>query len=189
MVAITIDDQASGALRDIGTSLEQQLRESALIGEAANVLLDAVKASVRQTFRNQTGALENSFSVRFIRSADGENVAAVVSDSPYAVIQDEGGTILPRRGRHLAIPIPGAGVPRGKWPRDFARGELTFITSRRGNKLLARVSRNGIKPMFVLKERVTLKGTDYLKRAAVAAAAPVADVIERGVTLAIERAV
>ena len=186
MVAVVINDEASGALQSIGASLEKQLQESALIGEAANVLLDAIRSSVRQTFRNQSGALENSFSVRFL-SRGGANVAAVVSDSPYAVIQDEGGTILPRVRKHLAIPLPGAGVPRGKSPRDFPRGELTFITSKRGNKLLARVKKGRIEPVFVLKRSVTLTGTDYLKRAAVMAAAPVSDVIERAITLTIER--
>lgn len=193
MVAVVITDEATAKLMAIGSSIEDEMQGAALIGQAADVLLEEIRKIVRATFRNQSGDLENSFSAKFILTSGvagfpgAEHKAAVVSDSPYAAIQDHGGTILPRVAKNLAIPLPGAGVPKGKWPRDFPKGELTLITSRAGNKLLARVGKNRIKPVFVLKPSVTLHPTDYLKRAARISAPLVADVVENFITLTIER--
>ena len=161
MVAVTIEDDVSDGLQKIGASIEDILAESVLIGEAADVLLEEIRASVRSTFRNRTGRLERSFSVKFV-SRDGANVAAVVSDAPYAKIQNTGGTILPRRFNRL------------------------FLQRRRGGGVGA-VSANG--EIFATAKRVTLRGTGYLDRAAERAAGPVSDVIGRGIGLAIDEAI
>ena len=184
MVAILIEDRASDELLTIGSSLEDLLRGSLLVGRAAQIVVDEIKAEVRQSFRDQSGRLEDSWKVQ-VQEVGGDRVtAAAVTDAPYALIQNTGGTILPR-GNRLAIPLPGADVPRGKWPRDFPRGALFKITSKRGNELL--MSTTTKRPMFVLKNRVTLRGTGYLDRAIDAAEPRITELVETEVQFVIDR--
>lgn len=182
MVTLAITDQVTESLPALGVSLERMLQESTLTAQAAQLLVDEIRASVRATFKNQSGALEESWVVRFIREG-GRQKPAAISESVYARIQNEGGTILPRIAKNLAIPLPGSGVQRGQGPRDFP--DLVFIKSKKGNKLLARVSKGKIKPMFVLKDRVRLNGTGYLNRAVAAAGPEIEKLLERGIEIAI----
>lgn len=179
MVGLVIDDEGVAALAGAGASLEDLLTASTVAAESAGVFLDAVRRQIRATFRNQTGALENSFQIRFTpRKGERGTDAEVVSDLAYAGIQNYGGTILPRVARNLAVPLPGNPNPR-KWPREYGDGELYPIKSRRGNRLL--MSRADGRPMFVLKKSVTLPATGYLEQAAVDAEAEMIDRAERTV--------
>ena len=87
------------------------------------------------------------------------NRVTIGSNKVYARIQDMGGTITPKRGRYLTIPLGGT--------RGSIRGHSGgfFIKSKRGNLLYVKKAGSGIKPLFVLKRQVTLKGKPYLTRA------------------------
>jgi hypothetical protein len=91
----------------------------------------------------------------------GETVIMRVSnDVFYAKIQEYGGTIVPKKGRYLAIPIGPAltksGVPRFPGgPRTVQN--LTFIARKGRNPLLAqRRKGGGITPFFVLVRSVMI---------------------------------
>lgn len=78
----------------------------------------------------------------------------------YAQIQDKGGTITPKRGQYLTIPLGGT---RGS-PRNHPGG--FFIKSKAGNLLyVIKTGKTGIKPLFVLKKSVTLRAKPYLRKA------------------------
>jgi hypothetical protein len=68
-------------------------------------------------------------------------------------------TIKPIASKYLAIPIGealnGNGVARYSGPRSVPG--LSLITSRKGNKLLARTSDAGIEPFFLLLKQVEVK--------------------------------
>lgn len=58
----------------------------------------------------------------------------------YANLQEYGGTVLPVKGKYLALPIGAAlgrrGIPKKAGPRDYPEG--FFFTSKRGNLLFGR---------------------------------------------------
>ena len=84
----------------------------------------------------------------------------VGSNLKYARIQDFGGTITPKSGQYLTIPLGGI---RGG-PRNYPGG--FFIRSKAGNLLyVVKTGKTGIKPLFVLKKSVTLRGKPYLRKA------------------------
>lgn len=78
-----------------------------------------MKTSAQQKLaKDPTGAL-----MRSIRTIRKQGFLAVGTDVEYAGVQDEGATIRPK-GQWLAIPKEQPKSLRGKWPRDYARGEL-----------------------------------------------------------------
>lgn len=85
----------------------------------------------------------------------------------YARTQEFGATIQAKRSRYLAIPLEaartGAGVAR--WPGPRSVPGLFFIRSKAGNPLLVVRDGDGIRPMFALKERVTIKAQPFLRPA------------------------
>lgn len=84
----------------------------------------------------------------------------------YARMQEEGGTIRPKKGRFLAIPMSNAktaaGVPR--WPTPRAVPGL-FALNLRGRIFLVRKQGAGLEFLYRLKESVRIRGTKYLARA------------------------
>lgn len=162
-----------------------QLLESGVF-KCAQIAAGELRRTVYSTFKGRTGELARSFKETFLGNAkDGIRSAGALSDLVYAPIQDEGGTVTPKRGKYLAIPLPGAGVPYGKWPRDYAKGELHFIKSRAGNALLADPTG---KPIFALKTSVRLRGRGYVRAAADAAAPKMAEVMGESIKVALGKA-
>ena len=185
MVAIVIEDRASGELVEAADSLEELLRGSGLVGRAAELLVEEIKQEVRNTFRKQSGRLEESWRVKFVSSEGRRAEAAAVSDSPYAMIQNDGGVILPRRAKNLAIPTPNNPDPK-RWPRDYPDGALQFMKNKRtGNALLLNARTK--KPLFVLKNRVRIPATGYLNRAIDKSEDRIAELVESEVQFRIDR--
>lgn len=140
-----------GILRRCGTRFVSRMQREHTSGPTGPTSL-----SVR------TGALRRSFF--FNTTSTGKTARLDVYGgmfAPYARIHEEGGWITPKKAKHLAIPLQAAktaaGVSRWTSPRNFP-GELTFIKSKLGNKLLVkfvgRGKRKRMIPMFVLKDSV-----------------------------------
>ncbi len=89
---------------------------------------------------------------------------------PYARIQELGGTIVPRKGKALAVPIGAEGRKAARDAGGSLRSlDLIFIKRKGGQApLLAKSIRGGkgIKPLFILVRSVTLPARPYLKPAA-----------------------
>jgi len=129
-----------------------------------------VRRTIRSVFKPGTGNLSRSFKTVFLVDTEDEVSIGVLSDLVYARVQNEGSKYLPggvirsSRGpnKMLAIPMEGRGIPLGKWPRDFAKGELHFgIAKGIGSVLL----NSSDQIMFKLRRKVKIKGKQYLKKA------------------------
>ncbi|TFG39836.1 MAG: hypothetical protein E4H44_01325 [Candidatus Aminicenantes bacterium] len=74
-----------------------------------------------------------------------------VGKSPvvYARIQDEGGTIHAKK-KFLTIPFPGVRGIAANFPDSF------IVKSKKGNLIIAQKNGKGIKPLFLLRNQVTL---------------------------------
>ena len=108
----------------------------------------------------KSGDLRRSISVKPQSLGGIKNFVVIGTNKPYARIQDLGGIIRPKSARNLTIPIGGT---RGR-VRDHPDG--FFIRSKAGKLLyVKKIGKNQIKPLFVLKKQVTIKGKPYLSRA------------------------
>ncbi len=134
-----------------------------------------VRASVRRMARTakwqpsspgsaparQSGELGNSLSWR---ERSGGDVVEWGSHLAYARIQDEGGTIRPRRARALTIPIDDRA--RGKRAKDFAGLFMIPIDSGDpdtvGLLAIPGTSDDDFQPLFVLRTRVDMPARPYL---------------------------
>lgn len=180
-------------LRNELGAVHAEVRAAAVKGviKGAEHVAGQVRREVLSSMRGRTGALARSWTSRFVGESAADARAEAYSEGEYARIQDEGGTIRPKTRRNLAVPIgAGRNLPVGKWPRDFAPGELTLILRKGRAPLLAKVSYRGkgdkrhetrITPLFILLRSVTLEGQHYTDRAAAAS--------EEGVALIVQDAI
>lgn len=192
-MAETIDAQVTGIMRRLSDDAKRVLVRGVAkaaaytAGEIATHLIDsgAGPGPLSRSFRAEPISIERGHVSAWARSIGSAEV--------YAGIQNDGGTIRPKTRRHLAVPIKGAGIAKGKWPRHFGAGELKLIPRRGRPSLLVaetgarkRVIRHskgrtikawarGIKPMFVLMPSVRIRPKHYLD----AVSARVGDTIDR----------
>lgn len=161
-VTVVIKNDVTGVLNRLASHMPKVLQKSVLL--AAEYVAGEIRRNVMSTFKGRTGNLARSFRVTFL-GWDSEGVSAgALSDSVYAGIQEEGGTIKPRNKKFLAIPLPNANVPVGKWPRDYG-DKLTLIPRKGKPALLAIVTKKKVTPMFVLVPSATITGKGYIARA------------------------
>lgn len=151
------------AMRDIGLHLQGVVRRDKLRGQALNT---------------RTGTLGRAIFSRVEVIGTQEiqtRVGADLAKAAYGRIQELGGTIRPKRARHLAIPIGAAltasGVARMS-ARQFiqnpaALGFAGSFVSRSGRAIMGvRSGRGaGVEPVFALANQVTLKPRRYLSSA------------------------
>ena len=148
VLARTLPDQLRRTLVVSALDAEAEAKQNATT--RLNVRTGRLRASIQGTVEQDGGG---SFSI-VLRAGtpDGGRV-------PYARIHEEGGTIRPKRGRFLKIPVgpalTGAGVSRLPPGRS---GDLRFVPTPKGGVL---VGRDG-QVWFVLKRQVTIPARPYL---------------------------
>lgn len=157
-----------------------------IVLKAANHAGGEIAKSVFARHGGGSGALARSFLPAAFTDAPAGTVAAgAFSDLVYAEIQDQGGTIKPKTGKNLAIPV---GQKRSdvRWPRDYGKGQLHYMRSKSGKALLVENVGRGkdIRVRFVLRPQVIVRGSGYLKAAADAAAPGIDRIIAEGVEAA-----
>lgn len=113
--------------------------------------------SGRPALYRRTGELSRSIHFEVKGQQLNTLTLRIYSDSPYAKIQEFGGTIKPKNAQWLAIPLDavktGTGVARGG-PRDY---ENTFFAkSKKGNLILFQKNEGKVTPLFVMKKEVTI---------------------------------
>jgi len=196
-LSVKIDDELSRFLDEFGKKFPEEIKRRMLlaaehtVGEIRTVIYSKMKGrgglarSFRATFMQATGFTEGGGFGGMIAGA------AAVSDQIYAGIQDQGGTIRPRTGQFLAIPLKGAGVPPGKWPRHFPAGSLFRVgkvlgmsTGTVGSSGNRKNSKAGWRPLFALAKQVYIKPHHYLEEAAAKAEDGIAEILGQGIEAA-----
>jgi hypothetical protein len=137
----------------------------------------------------QKGGLARSWKEQ-LNEVSGDTLSVgAYSAMPYAQIQNEGGIIRAKR-KFLAIPLNG--VPRGKWPRDYPRGELFRPMGRDGKPRTVLAMKTGqrgkLKILFALTPSVRIDATGYIDFAAESAAPKIEEIIGNLAQRAIEEA-
>ena len=124
------------------------------------------KSTIRllnKTGRNRGAAgLAGSWKPTVVETSGGEYTVGVFSDLPYARIHEEGGTIAPKNGQALAIPLNPMRT-EGQWPSDMGDQIKLGPLSKGGNRLL--VDADSGEPLFVLVSQVTINPTGYIEAA------------------------
>jgi len=169
-------DQYADRLRKVADQLDDVLRP-VLVKGALQMERTAKENVSGRVLKVRTGRLRASIQakaegLRITLQAGGSGGTGEVK---YARIHEEGGVIVPKNGRYLAIPLPAArtaaGVSRFASPRDVPG--LTFVQSLRGQPMLVATTRTktgragkayGV-PMFLLRTSVTIPQRPYLKPA------------------------
>jgi phage gpG-like protein len=104
--------------------------------------------------------------------SDGQSVI-VGNVKKYTALQNFGGTVTAKAGKFLAIPLPGLSVSERRIGTSAFRGKDTFFAkSRKGNLILfenlgtkgkGKNKTSNIRPLFVMKESVTIKPRPFMK--------------------------
>lgn len=169
-VAQTIEADWAGLakfLRD--TPLVYQKEQARILVGASLVLAGEMASSAMQLLnKDPTGDLARSHRGQLVEDDGRVAMAMAGTDLPYAEVQNNGD---PQHGigglKKMSVPLSFAGVPRGKAPSDFPTGALALIKRKGKDSLLADVSSKGkMKPLYVLKDFVSIKGTYYREAAA-----------------------
>lgn len=107
----------------------------------------------------KTGNLARSIGGKKGRTATGLNVVVgsgvFAPEVPYALIQELGGTVTPKRRDWLAIPFRGI---KG-FPREYQ--DTFFAHSKRGNLILFQKQGKGKKPLFAMKKEAKVPASRW----------------------------
>ena len=169
LIARTLPAQLRSAATAAALDAEAEAKQNATT--RLNVRTGRLRASIRSTVEQVSGDL----AIVLRAGTDGGAV-------PYARIQEEGGTIRPKKGKYLKIPVgpalTGAGVSRLPPGRS---GDFRFVPTPRGGVL---VGRDG-KVWYVLRREVRIPARPYLAPALAAAAPRLAASLDRLVRQAV----
>ncbi len=130
----------------------------------ANEIVKVAKITYTSFLRVRTGRLRRSLVANVVERGAGSIDVGIPRYVVYGRIQEIGGEIKPKRARRLWIPTKQnqtpAGVARFK-PRDifrkgFIQNDIFFLKDDKTKK---------VKPMFVLKERVKIRGRRWVLNA------------------------
>lgn len=163
-------------LRSMGVETKPAVQRSIRLGMA--LLERTVKDNISgPILYRRTGNLAKS--IRTDVGEEGEMMyAALTTDNrvPYALIHERGGTITPKKARHLYIPAGQVGPkssarPQGQTaesPREwFNKGMFLWPTKKsgKGEPRVAVVSVKGrLRVIFILKKSVTIPARRYIAR-------------------------
>jgi len=166
MTGVVIDDRVLTKLEDVAKVLPINLAKRMLL------VSEFITGVVRQHApKGRTGAVMRSFHPAVIVSEDNQIQGGSISTYGVARIRDEGTGYLPggviqskRPGGNLAIPISDeAKRTVGLYPRDWAKGRLFSLISKKGNLLLVEaLNKKSIKVHYKLQPTVKQEGTHYL---------------------------
>lgn len=156
-----------------GPALTAKMRAAQIAGVNKTMADCVIHAKGHHTWQNQTGNLEGDINIAQFAAPDGEGVRGTwgALDNVYARIQELGGTILPKNGKYLAIPISREAKQVAS-PRDMPN--LVFVQSVKGQPMLVseqlgkgRKGKLGkVVVHWLLRLSVTLPARPYLRPAA-----------------------
>jgi hypothetical protein len=175
-------DQAKGRLREAGqVTLKAATRGMVLFAE------DLV-SQAQENLENQTrsGDLKASGTVGDVQATNDGLELPFGFNKEYGAQVDQGGTIKPKKGRMLAIPLgpilTGRGVPRYKSPREEPDLQLVVLAGK--VFLVKKVARKSGERRFadfhwLLVPEVNQKGSGYFSRVVTQNAPKATEVVGR----------
>ncbi len=122
----------AGFSKTIDERSAQFLLQAAEIVRAA--IVEQIASWVGKGRSRPTGQLMGSWKVDAVSTKESVFTTGVFSDIVYARIHNEGGTIRPRSGQFLTVPL--IDMPIGTTARSMS--DLVFAQSKRGSKFLVR---------------------------------------------------
>ncbi len=140
-------------------ALDEAVQEEALafaVLEGAKVITDEARANIQKQGLIKTRTLSRSISEAIEERSATRAVVAIGTNLEYAAIHEYGGTIRPKNGKYLAIPV---GTYKGS-PTTHA--DLKVVKTRSGS--LVMLDDNGT-VQYVLKPSVTIPARPYLRPA------------------------
>lgn len=141
------------------------------VGQAGITLQRIIKKSFVKTPRGvssppggppgvQTGKLRQSISV----TTPNRGRVSVFTNTKYAPVLEEGGTFT-SEGFMFTVPLNNEARRMRRNVKRLSTQNLTLITSRNGNILLMKKLKRRLKPMFVLKETITIGARPFMRPA------------------------
>lgn len=119
-------------------------------------------SSYRFNTGRKPGWLERSWRAGQVSVGPKSVNVAVVSNAPYARIQDEGGIIKPKRGTFLAQPLTARA--RRKWPRQWPKGSLKLVVLKSGKSVLALSRSKRLRPQYLLRKQTVIRPKHYIEK-------------------------
>ena len=161
-ITINADFTSAAAAQRLATQRIPQAVRWILQDWSARTVKNVKEGLAGKYLNRKTGHLANSVGRAIKRDGEhttltiGTNVTGRTRDVPYARIQDEGGTIVPRRARALTIPVAGTKGVAANFPN-------MFLLKRPGKPplLVEKTAKGALKLRFVLVSQVTLKATGW----------------------------
>ena len=144
--------------------------------QAAEFAAGSIRAEIfGGSFRPGTGALARSYTASLLKPKGGKLRSGALSDLVYARIQDEGGTITPKKAKALAIPVSSqARGLHGVGPREFP-GNLSLVWPKGRDRGWLEDEQG--KVHYSLRQSVRLPGRGYLNEAKKASEKPIAEIM------------
>lgn len=147
-----------GAAKDVSRELRDILQD-VIRSVAAQHGTPWPDGTTQTTLSSRSGRLVRALlrSVK-VKGSTVNTIEAEIRLTGYAPIHEFGGTITPKRGKFLTIPLPaaldGQGVPKMRRARDWPN---TFVAkTKKGNLVIFQRRGAEIIPLYVLKTSVTI---------------------------------
>ena len=169
------DENMADFLHNVADQITPQTAKSMI--QAGLILVGEIDRSILERAETTSGAagLRGSWDASFVTKDRKSIAVGVFSDLSYAQIQDEGGTVVARNVRNLAIPNkwdPSVKIRRGQWPRHIQKaqpGSAGGLYFHKGKKAAVLMWQTGTerdpakdKVYFILKRSVDIPGLGYL---------------------------
>lgn len=167
-----MSDQSAVDLADKLDALAQgdllRLLKAGFVKAGAKAWEGAVR-NARERLSVRTGQLSRSIRMTVEESGEGVTVT-LTADTPYARIQEEGGTVRPVNRKYLRVPLgpalTGAGVDRLPTSLYTSAPDKFFVAKSRKGTLLLRDRETGEPWYALIKGPVTVAPKFYLRDAA-----------------------
>lgn len=163
-----------------------------MVGVKGEEILQEITAG--EVLKRRTGDLSRGMQSKI--TGEGNNLVLHIGNRvrtgervPYADIHEKGGTVKPRHGKYLTVPLPPALTARGVLRKPARSWDNTFVfKSKAGNLIIGqkRGKRGKVISLFVLKKRVDIPARGYMTKGAKRLTPLAIDIlvesIEKGIT-------
>jgi hypothetical protein len=173
MIKFTINN----GVRDLSVISEKTLAEVLLVVKDwvdSDLDQDTQQQLANKSLRRRTGDLARMSRWRTEigyaggGAGNGYKVSIILDSTPYAVIHEDGGSIVPKTGKYLTVPMPAAMTKAGVLRKPATSWQDTTVIKLQDKRLFIVKLRGKDKPpifLFALKKMVRIKPTHWISKA------------------------